>query len=170
MCNSSQNIRSQANCSREQMGVRNSFAHSASKHFSSLSSSIPLSFFIHFFFPSLFFSSYPVSPKCFCTVWFAQHETRCKLICTANQIRVSVSDLGLHSCHDWALMLSGRVFNSDWLSLCFLTCCCLDVRRSEVSSSSVSVLLSLPVTIPTFPQRICSQILSSSCSEFYCSK
>lgn len=65
-----------------------------------------------------------------------------------------VSDLGFRSCDDQTLMLSSGVFNSDWLSLCFLNCCCFDVWCSEVSSSLVIVLLSVCVTIPTFPQCI----------------
>lgn len=90
-----------------------------------------LLFFFSLFSSSLFFlqSFFLV----FCTVWSSQHESRFKLICTANQISVSVfQNCGLHSCYNWALMLCGRVFNSDWLSLCVLTCCFFYVECCRV--------------------------------------
>lgn len=55
-----------------------------------------------------------------------------------------VSNRVLHSCYDWALMLCGGVFNHDWLSFCFLTCCCFDVECCRFSLfKSPSFFLSL---------------------------
>lgn len=106
---------------------------------------LPLSFFPPTHYLPHFF-------RFFCAVWFAQHASSCKLICTANQIWVSVCQIsgfipattGLWCSAVEFLIVIGRHF-------CFLTCCCFDVRCSEVSSSS------LIVTIPTFPQSIFSQ-------------
>lgn len=57
---------------------------------------LPLSFYASFFFYLLFLPLSLLFPHfflLFCTVWFAQHESSCKLICTANQIWVSICQI-----------------------------------------------------------------------------
>lgn len=61
-----------------------------------------------------------------------------------------VSDPGFHSCQDRPLMLSSRVFNSDWLSFYFRYCCCFDVRCGHHPPF-------LSPLHPTFPHAIYSQ-------------
>lgn len=122
---------------------------------------LPLLFFaflLFFFLPFFFLAVFPsIFFFVFCTVWSSQHESRFKLICTANQISVSMfQNCGLHSCYNWALMLCGRVFNSDWLSLCVLTCCCLDVECCRVFFFS-----HCPSFFPCYNSRIPSEHLFS---------
>lgn len=102
MCNSRQNIRSQANCSQE------SETRMLALSTPLVSPALFVFFFLFFFFyyyppvPSLYRYTISVSPSLsfpshsmplLWAVWFAQHGSSFKLICTANQIWVIVCQI-----------------------------------------------------------------------------
>lgn len=142
--------------------VNSFFSCSLFLPFFSFWSPLPLCLF-HSYFSSHFPSFHPVSPFFLllsCTVCFAQHECSCKLICTANQIWVSVCQiLGFipATIRLWCSAAEFLIVISRHSA--FLPAAALIYNALRFLLLLYRPSLSLSVTIPAFSHSVFSQSL-----------